>query len=68
MAQSNKTNKSFMKRIKLAGGRGGNISKRRPHQDHFNAKESGNRTRHKKGTKPVPGHMINMAKALIPSY
>ncbi|MEK7125037.1 MAG: 50S ribosomal protein L35 [Patescibacteria group bacterium] len=66
MAKSNKTNKSFLKRIKITGG--GGITKRHPHQNHFNAKESGNRTRSKRGTVHVPSYLVNVTKALIPSY
>lgn len=55
-----------MKRIKITGGR--KVTKRHPHQNHFNAKESGNRTRSKRGTVNVPGYLINVTKALIPNY
>ena len=44
-----KTNKSHTKRIKLT--KNGKIKVRKKGQNHFNAKESGNKTRAKRGTK-----------------
>lgn len=44
-----KTNKSYTKRIKLT--KNGKVKVRPKGQNHFNAKESGNTTRAKRGTK-----------------
>ncbi|MDD3694192.1 MAG: 50S ribosomal protein L35 [Candidatus Pacebacteria bacterium] len=44
-----KTNKSYTKRIKLT--KNGKLKVRAKGQNHFNAKESGNTTRSKRGTK-----------------
>jgi len=63
MANSGKTKKALSKRIKISST--GKISKRRPHQNHFNAKESGNATRGKRGDKRAPYELIDKSKALI---
>lgn len=60
-----KTNKSLQKRIKITGGN--KILKRPPHQNHFNAKESSNVTRGKKGDKRAPHELIRIVKALLTS-
>lgn len=65
MAHTGKTNKSFLKRIKITGR--GKLMKRPPHQDHFNAKEPGQGARNKKGFKMAPKELIRSAKALLPS-
>lgn len=65
MAKSGKTNKALLKRIKITGS--GKVLKRRSHQDHFNAKESGNMTRGKKGDMLVPRHLAEEVRALIPN-
>ncbi len=44
-----KTNKSYSKRIKLT--KNGKVKVRAKGQNHFNAKESGNVTRKKRGTR-----------------
>lgn len=44
-----KTNKSYAKRIKLT--KNGKVKVRAKGQNHFNAKESGNTTRSKRGTR-----------------
>jgi ribosomal protein L35 len=44
-----KTNKSYSKRMKLT--KNGKVKVRPKGQNHFNAKESGNETRAKRGTK-----------------
>ena len=43
-----KTNKSYLKRIRVT--RTGKMLVRKPGQDHFNAKQSGNERRSKHGT------------------
>ena len=58
-----KTNKSLSKRIKITGRN--KITKRPPHQGHFNAKESGNSTRGKRGDKIGPKELIRDVKQLI---
>ncbi len=44
-----KTNKSYTKRIKLT--KNSKVKARAKGQNHFNAKESGNKTRSKRGTR-----------------
>lgn len=57
---SRKTRKSITKRFKLTKNK---ILMRRPqHQDHFNAKESGEQKRRKKGLKRLKG---KIAKEII---
>ncbi|MEK9157609.1 MAG: 50S ribosomal protein L35 [Patescibacteria group bacterium] len=63
MANSGKTNRSLLKRIKITGT--GKIMKRHPGQNHFNAKDSGNGTRGKHGSKQAPHELIDKVKALI---
>lgn len=63
MSKKHKTKKALLKRIKITGG--GKILKRPPHQDHFNAKESGNQTRGKRGFVHTPHELIRAAGALI---
>ncbi len=60
-----KTNKSFLKRVKITGK--GKILKRPPHQDHFNAKEAGSAARNKKGYVTTPKSLMRSAKALLQS-
>jgi ribosomal protein L35 len=63
MSFTGKTNKSLAKRIKISGT--GKIMKRRPGQNHFNSKDSGNRTRAKHGDKQAPHELIDKVKAII---
>lgn len=63
MSKKLKTKKALLKRIKITGS--GKILKRRPHQDHFNAKESGNQTRGKRGDVCVPHELNRTVGALI---
>ena len=65
MAKSHKSNRSLLKRVKVTGT--GKITKRYNHQNHFNAKESGNRTRAKKGSKEVPTGSVKGMRALMPN-
>ena len=65
MVHTNKTNKSFLKRIKITGK--GKLMKRPPGQNHFNAKDSGDASRQKRGYKMAPKELIRSAKALLPS-
>jgi len=58
-----KTNKSFLKRIKITGT--GKILKRPPGQNHFNAKDSGVSGQRKHGNVTAPREMRDKVKALI---
>lgn len=60
-----KTKKALLKRVKITGT--GKIMKRPPGQNHFNAKESGDASRQKRGHKMAPKELIRSAKALLPS-
>lgn len=64
MAQPNKNNKSLMKRVKITGT--GKITKRYAHQNHFNAKESGNRTRLKRTISLVPHASEKQIRGALP--
>jgi len=66
MAKSGKTKKALLKRVKITGSK--KILKRHPHQNHFNAKDSGNKTRQKRGDKHTPRSLIKSSKALISRY
>ncbi|MBI4158279.1 MAG: 50S ribosomal protein L35 [Candidatus Yanofskybacteria bacterium] len=65
MTHTGKTNKSFLKRIKITGT--GKLMKRPPGQNHFNAKEAGDSARQKKGNIMAPKELIRSAKALLQS-
>ena len=62
MARSGKTKKALAKRIKISSA--GKIMKRRPGQNHFNAKDSGKISRGKHHDKQAPFELIDKAKAL----
>lgn len=51
-----KTNKSILKRLKVTGKK--KLLRRPAHQDHFNAKDSGNKTRDKRREKRLLGEKI----------
>ncbi|HBT80476.1 MAG: hypothetical protein A2457_01905 [Candidatus Yanofskybacteria bacterium RIFOXYC2_FULL_44_13] len=63
-----KTKKALTKRIKITNGKIRKIMKRPPGQNHFNAKESGQVTRSKKGTVRAPREMTKLAKALTHNF
>ncbi|OGN07068.1 MAG: hypothetical protein A2669_02335 [Candidatus Yanofskybacteria bacterium RIFCSPHIGHO2_01_FULL_48_25b] len=63
MSHSGKTNKSFLKRIKISGT--GKIMKRPPGQNHFNSRESSNKTRAKHGEVQGPAELNQKVKELI---
>lgn len=65
MTHKGKTNKSLLKRVKVTGK--GKLMKRPPNQGHFNARESGDAARQKKGHVMVPRTLIKSAKALLQS-
>ena len=61
--RSGKTNKSLSKRIKITGRN--KILKRPPGQNHFNAKDSGQQSRIKRGDILAPKELIREVKQLI---
>jgi ribosomal protein L35 len=60
-----KSNRSLAKRIKITGT--GKILKRRPGQNHFNAKDSGTTGLHKHGFKEAPEEFTKGFRFLMPS-
>ncbi|MEA2113403.1 MAG: 50S ribosomal protein L35 [Patescibacteria group bacterium] len=60
-----KTRKSLLKRIKITGR--GKFMKRRSHQDHINAKDSGNKTRSKRKTIGVSLAHRKTIKKILPN-
>lgn len=66
MTHGAKTKKALLKRVKITGGK--KILKRHPNQGHFNAKDSGNQTRKKRGDKNTPRSLLKSSKALITRY
>jgi len=63
MTHGAKTKKALLKRVKITGRK--KIMKRPPHQNHFNAKDSGNQTRQKRGNKIGPRELIKLSKSLL---
>ena len=61
--RSSKTNKSFLKRIKITST--GKVLKRPPGQNHFNAKDSGSKGQRKHGNITAPLELIKKVKQLI---
>lgn len=66
MVHGAKTKKALLKRVKITGR--SKIMKRPPHQNHFNAKDSGNKTRQKRGDKIGPHELIRSAKSFLTRY
>ncbi len=60
-----KSNKALLKRIKVTGSK--KILKRALHQSHFNAKESGNKTRQKRKTSKLSSVDIKKIKQISPN-
>ncbi len=60
-----KTKKALAKRLKITGGK--KILKRRTHQDHLNAKDSGNRTRRKREVNKLSSSNRKVVKRLLPN-
>ncbi len=58
-----KTNKFATKRLKLT--KKGKVLFRHSHQNHFNAKESGNQTRQKRGLKNLPQSEVKVFKKIL---
>ena len=59
-----KTNKSLLKRIKITGSK--RILKMPLHQSHFNAKESGNKTREKRKMNEMSSSDMKKIKQVMP--
>lgn len=59
-----KTRKSLLTRIKITGRK--KITKRKVHQGHFNAKDSGNRTRGKRGDNLASSMQTKKFKKILP--
>ena len=66
MTHSGKTKKALLKRIKVTGRR--KLMKRPPGQNHFNAKDSGNDSRKKRGHKMAPRDLAKTARPLLSKY
>lgn len=64
MSHMQKTNKSLSKRVKITGS--GKIFKRRPGQNHFNAKDTGSMGLAKRGSKASPAEYAKQFQALMP--
>ena len=64
MPRLHKTNRSLAKRVKVTGN--GKILKRKPGQNHFNAKDSGERGLAKHGSKESPKEYFKDFQALMP--
>ncbi len=64
MSHMQKTNKSLAKRVKITGG--GKIVKRKPGQNHFNAKDSGATGLAKRGSVMAPGEYAKQFQKLLP--
>ena len=60
-----KSNKALLKRIKVTGRN--KILTRALHQSHFNAKESGNKTRSKRKTNQISSVDRKKIKQVLPS-
>ncbi len=60
-----KTNKALSKRIKVTGRN--KILKRALRQSHFNAKESGNKTRQKRKTSEMSSVDMKKIKQILPN-
>ncbi|MCC6404825.1 MAG: 50S ribosomal protein L35 [Candidatus Yanofskybacteria bacterium] len=65
MSKTHKSNRSLAKRIKITGT--GKVLKRKPGQNHFNAKDSGSTGLHKHGQKGSPVEFAKSFQKLLPS-
>jgi ribosomal protein L35 len=65
MPRLHKTNRSLRKRIKITAS--GKILKRKPGQNHFNAKDSGQAGMRKHGQKTSPIEYAKGFQALLPN-
>jgi len=59
-----KTRKALLKRIKITGGK--KILRRKVHQGHFNAKDSGSKTRNKRNASSFLPVDIKTIKKVLP--
>lgn len=59
-----KTNKATLKRVKITGNK--KILRRRANQGHFNAKDSGDDTRHKRHDASLPLRNLEAVKKCLP--
>lgn len=64
MAHTHKSNRSLAKRIKITGT--GKVFKRKPGQNHFNAKNTGAEGLAKRGTKESPLEYHKQFQSLLP--
>lgn len=64
MPRLHKSNRSLAKRIKITSS--GKVLKRKPGQNHFNAKDSGNTGMHKHGLKLSPAEYNKSFQKLLP--
>jgi len=65
MAKKMKTRKALLKRIKITGRK--KILTRPVHQGHFNAKDSGNKTRRKRKAERVSSINRKIIKKVLPN-
>lgn len=65
MPRHSKSNRSLAKRIKVTST--GKVMKRKPGQNHFNAKDSGKTGMHKHGDKAAPQEYIKSFQKLLQS-
>jgi ribosomal protein L35 len=65
MPKTHKSNRSLAKRIKITGT--GRVLKRKPGQNHFNAKDSGSAGLRKRGQKLSPVMFAKGFQKLLPS-
>jgi ribosomal protein L35 len=65
MSHSHKSNRSLAKRIKITGS--GKVLKRKPGQNHFNAKDSGSTGLSKRGIVSAPEQYVKSFQKLLPS-
>jgi ribosomal protein L35 len=66
MPHSFKTKKALSKRVKITSR--GKLMKRPPNQNHFNARESGQGARDKKGFINVPRSLQKSARELLGNF
>ena len=64
MTHTHKSNRSLAKRITITGT--GRVFKRKPGQNHFNAKDSGSEGLAKRGSKAAPSEYTKQFQALMP--
>jgi ribosomal protein L35 len=64
MPRHSKSNRSLAKRIKVTAS--GKVMKRKPGQNHFNAKDSGKAGLRKHGSKLAPQEYVKSFQKLLP--